>query len=154
MPMQATGRCIAQRKVRCFTLTQEQLNQILCRTLISYAEDSHANPSVLLETDVDLKMQEALSFLNLHVLPLPKDLVICCLKMYPVSCRMIKGKPSPVSSIRFANWGISLNGWCLTRKISESPSQDAECSLSDILMSDVPDKYYLTEKQIQKLLYK
>lgn len=154
MPKRAIRRYIIYRKVRYIILTQEQLNQILCQTLISYAEGSPASHSALPEDGEDLRMQEALSFLNSHVLPLPKDLVICCLKTYPASYRMTRGKPSPLSSKHFANWGMAWNGLCLTRRITESRNPGVECSLSDILIEGVPEKYYLTEKQIQKLLYK
>lgn len=42
----------------------------------------------------------------------------------------------------------------LTAKISEFPSHEIECSLSDILEDNVPEKYYLSRKQAEKLLYK
>ncbi|MFR5293601.1 MAG: DNA cytosine methyltransferase [Clostridium sp.] len=34
------------------------------------------------------------------------------------------------------------------------PSQGSGCILSDILMEDVPEKYYLSQKQMEQLLYK
>ena len=46
------------------------------------------------------------------------------------------------------------NGKCLTARISESPSQGSGCILSDILMEDVPEKYNLSQKQMEQLLYK
>ena len=58
------------------------------------------------------------------------------------------------SSVRYLNWGIMSNGKCLTARISESPSQGSGCILSDILMEDVPEKYYLSQKQMEQLLYK
>lgn len=45
-------------------------------------------------------------------------------------------------------------GRYLTAKISEFPSHEIECSLSDILEDNVPEKYYLSRKQAEKLLYK
>ena len=42
----------------------------------------------------------------------------------------------------------------LTARISESPKQGNGCILSDILISDVPEKYYLSQKQMEQLLYK
>lgn len=45
-------------------------------------------------------------------------------------------------------------GRYLTAKISEFPSHEIECSLSDILENNVPEKYYLSRKQAEKLLYK
>lgn len=45
-------------------------------------------------------------------------------------------------------------GRYLTAKISEFRSHEIECSLSDILEDNVPEKYYLSRKQAEKLLYK
>ena len=42
----------------------------------------------------------------------------------------------------------------LTAKISASPSQETACTLSDILMSDVEEKYFLSPKQQEVLLFK
>jgi site-specific DNA-cytosine methylase len=45
-------------------------------------------------------------------------------------------------------------GRYLTAKISEYPNHENECILSDILEDNVPEKYYLSRKQAEKLLYK
>ena len=45
-------------------------------------------------------------------------------------------------------------GRYLTAKILESHNHEIECSLSDILEDNVPEKYYLSRKQAEKLLYK
>ena len=41
-----------------------------------------------------------------------------------------------------------------TAKISEYRSHEIECTLSDIIEDNVPEKYYLSRKQAEKLLYK
>ena len=46
------------------------------------------------------------------------------------------------------------NGNVLTAKISAFPSQETACTLSDILMSDVEEKYFLSPKQQEQLLFK
>ena len=50
--------------------------------------------------------------------------------------------------------GMVWNGNVLTAKISASPSQETACTLSDILMSDVEEKYFLSPKQQEVLLFK
>ncbi len=45
-------------------------------------------------------------------------------------------------------------GRYLTAKISEFPNHEIGCSLSAILEENVPEKYYLSRKQAEKLLYK
>ena len=49
---------------------------------------------------------------------------------------------------------IMSNGLCLTANILESLNQDGGCSLSDILIPDAPEKYFLSLEQMQKLLYR
>ena len=46
------------------------------------------------------------------------------------------------------------NGNVLTAKISAFPNQETACTLSDILMSDVEEKYFLSPKQQEQLLFK
>ena len=38
--------------------------------------------------------------------------------------------------------------------MSEYRSHEIECTLSDIIEDNVPEKYYLSRKQAEKLLYK
>lgn len=98
--------------------------------------------------------QEALSFLKSPELPPLKDHHFCFLKTFPVSFRMTKAGLLRQSSIRWMNWGTMSHGRCLTARISESPNPERECILSDILETDVPEKYYLSQKQMERLLYK
>ena len=46
------------------------------------------------------------------------------------------------------------NGNVLTAKILAFPSQETACTLSDILMQDVEEKYFLSPKQQEVLLFK
>ena len=50
--------------------------------------------------------------------------------------------------------GMAWNGNVLTAKISAFPSQETACTLSDILMNDVEEKYFLSPKQQEVLLFK
>lgn len=47
--------------------------------------------------------------------------------------------------------GYHLNGACITADISESPSSDGACILSDILIPDVPDKYFLSAAAMRRI---
>ncbi len=58
------------------------------------------------------------------------------------------------SSVRYLSWGTVWNGKCLTARILESPNPENGCILSDILIEDVPEKYYLSQRQMERLLYK
>lgn len=54
---------------------------------------------------------------------------------------------------RWTNWGTMSHGRCLTAQIFMSPNPERECSLSDFLEKNAPEKYCLSRTQIQKLLY-
>ena len=49
---------------------------------------------------------------------------------------------------------IMSSGLCLTANILESRNRDEGSSLSDILIRDAPEKYYLSSAQVEKLLFK
>lgn len=65
-----------------------------------------------------------------------------------------KGKHSLQSCERWMNWGMVLNGKCLTAQISLFPNPEKECTLSDIVISDAPEKYYLSQSATHSLLSK
>ena len=93
-------------------------------------------------------------FFELARLAEARKLRICCLKMYPVCYLMTAGGHLRRSLTRWTDWGMVWNGNVLTAKISASPSQETACTLSDILMSDVEEKYFLSPKQQEVLLFK
>ena len=49
-------------------------------------------------------------------------------------------------------WGIELNGWYLTASTLEFPKTGKECSLSDILETNVDEKYFLSREVEERLL--
>ena len=106
------------------------------------------------EENSGLKMPEELSSLRFPDWLRKDDLRICSLKMFPTFYRMTKDGHLRSSSPRFMSWGIMSNGLCLTAKISESRSQGGGSSLSDILIPDAPEKYFLSSAQEAKLLYR
>ena len=138
-----------------FTLmTQEKLypNSYPISTLLP--ADFPVSPSQSQEQERVLTIQEELFFSRLlELLPL-KNLSISSSKMFPVCLTMTQAKHLKQSSVRWLSWGMMYAGRYLTAKISEFPNQEIECSLSDILEDNVPEKYYLSRKQAEKLLYK
>ena len=70
--------------------------------------------------------------------------------MYPRSARFAKGAFLPRSSVSYLDWGICANGNVLTARLT-FPKLDGACSLSDILIPDVPEKYYLSREKAEKL---
>ena len=151
--IESTDCCLTQ-KGSGIVVMQEQLNQNECQILIYSVQDFLARHSLSPESEKDLLTQEELSFLKLPGFLKLKDHRILSLKMFPVCYRMTKAGRFAPSSVRFLNWGTMSNGKCLTARISESPKQESGCILSDILISDVPEKYYLNQKQMEQLLFK
>lgn len=135
--------------------TPEPSTPVRCRISTLFAEDFPAKVFRSLENGGDLPTtQEGLCFLKLPVLPPLKDLHFCCLKMFPDSYLMTAAGRLRPSSLRWMTWGTMSRGKCLTAKILESPSRERECILSDILESDVPERYFLSQTQMGQLLSK
>ncbi len=56
------------------------------------------------------------------------------------------------SSVRWMNGGTAWGGGCLTLRTSESPSDVAACSLSDILEPHAHPRFYLSPRACQGIL--
>lgn len=134
-------------------MMQETLTQETCQTLICFVQDFPASHFQLLEKGEALQMPEGRSSLKLPDCLRTSGLSIFSLKTYPDCYHMTRGGRFTPSLVHFLNWGIVWNGKCLTARISESRRQERECILSDILMDDVPEKYFLTQEQTRQLLY-
>lgn len=135
-------------------MTQEKLypNSYPISTFL--LEDFPVSPSQSQEREKDLTTQEERCFSRLlELLPL-KNLSISTWKTFPVCLTMTQAKHLKQSSVHWMSWGMMCAGRYLTAKISEYPNQEIGCSLSAILEDNVPEKYYLSRKQAEKLLYK
>ena len=135
-------------------MTQEKLYPNSYPISTFFWADSLVNRSASQEREKDLMIQEERCFSRLlELLPL-KDLSISSSKMFPVCLTMIQAGHLKQSSVHWMGWGMMCAGRYSTAKILEFPSHEIECSLSDILEDNVPEKYYLSRKQAEKLLYK
>ena len=110
--------------------------------------------SALQDPGKDSEIREEPSSLNWPDWLKPGSLRICFLRTWWVSSIMTTAGHLRQSSTRWTDWGMVWNGNVLTAKISASPSQETACTLSDILMSDVEEKYFLSPKQQEVLLFK
>lgn len=61
------------------------------------------------------------------------------------------GVLSRPSSEQWKNWGMAWNGRCLTANIT-SPKIVRECSLSDILEESVDERYFLSQRTVNRLM--
>lgn len=135
--------------------TPEPSTPVRCRISTLFAAASLVNLFQSLENGEDLQMTpEERSFLKLPALPPLKDLHFCYLKMFPDCFHMTAAGRLRSSSVRWMNWGTMSRGKCLTARILESPNPARGCILSDILETDVPEKYFLSQTQMERLLSK
>ena len=149
-----TTDCCSTQKGSGFVMTQEKSKQTECQTLIFCVQDFLARHSLSPESGEDLQMPEELCSSRLPDWLQTSDLRISSLKMFPDCFRMTKAGRFTPSSVRYLSWGTVWNGKCLTARILESPNPENGCILSDILIEDVPEKYYLSQQQMERLLYK
>ena len=103
------------------------------------------------KSGLDLKTQEELCSLKLPDSLQPNGLHFFFWKTSQGCYRMTGARRLKPSTPRLLKWGIILNGVCITADISESPSSDGACILSDILIPDVPDKYFLSAAAMRRI---
>ncbi len=97
---------------------------------------------------------EELSSLRLPGWLRQDSLRICCLKTFRACWSMTKEQRLRKSSPRFMSWGMVLNGMCATARTTGSLNRGEGCILSDILIPDAPERYFLSPEQTERLLYK
>ena len=124
-----------------------------CPMQIAGALDSPVRTSQLRETVSDSQDTVQACFLQLQGLLEtsrkkvdPSIYLLRTLKTYLV---LIEGLTSPGFSLNWMKSGMMQNGKFLTQKTSEFHRTGKECSLLDILEDEVPEKYFLSEKQIE-----
>ena len=77
---------------------------------------------------------------------------ISSLRMSKDSLTTTEEEPSKSSSKSWMAWGMTVNGNCLTAKISESHSTEKGFSLSDILEETPDQKYSLSAEQVEAMM--
>ncbi len=152
-PTEATAPCSIQTASGTAP-THEKPTPQPCRTSTCSAADFRAKVSALLDIAADSAIREEHSSLNCPAWLKRGTLRICCLRTYPACLTMTQGERLRLSSIRWTDWGMVWNGKCLTARIMASRKPGADCTLSDILMDDVPERYFLSPKQQERLLCK
>ena len=61
---------------------------------------------------------------------------------------------SPDCSLKWSSVGMMQNGRCSTPRISECHKTEKGASLSDILEAEVPQKYFLSKEQTEKIVFR
>ena len=139
------------RKENITVTMQEKSTPTKCPTSTCSVPDFLAKASRLRENGLDSKTQEELCSLKLPDSLQPNGLHFFFWKTSRDCYRMTGARRLKPSTPRLLKWGIILNGVCITADISESPSSDGACILSDILIPDVPDKYFLSAAAMRRI---
>ena len=101
-----------------------------------------------------LEASDVLSVLRANDWLKQDSLSICCLTSFPDCRRVGKDGRLRVGEARMATWGMAWNGWCFTQPAQPTQGAGEGCSLAQILIPDAPERYFLPEKQVEKLLYR
>ena len=133
-------------------MTYEQLELPICLNANVNVLDFHARLSALLDSAEDSQIQEELYSLKSCGWLKSDSLKYFSQKMLQDFLTMKGGSHSVLSYPLWQSWGILWNGKCLTAKTLEYHNTGKGCSLSDILEEEVPEKYFLSDKTIQRLL--
>lgn len=107
-----------------------------CKVYRSKWKDGTLHEGDINEVDL-MTPEERSSFLS-PAYSKKSDPVVSYLKTSKESSPTTLVKLSSQSSTRWMNWGTMSNGVCLTLDISESLKTGSECTLQDILESNIP----------------
>lgn len=123
-------------------------------TLTSSSAASLARRLASPESDEASKIQEVRSSLNSHGLLKKNSHVYAYLRTLKACYLTIKGALLLQSSPPLMNWGMTVNGRCLTAKITAYPKTENASTLSDILEEHPDPKYFLSEEATATILKK
>jgi hypothetical protein len=137
------------------TLPMSQANQPEQLTFLQQA--SPVKTSVWPENEQDWKALEAAcsgKFAEFYENSLRPGSLLSGLfsKTSPACFLRVKDATLPSCSTPWMNSGMVWRGVCLTRSFSESPNVAEECSLSDVLESHVPRRFFLSPRAAAGIL--
>ena len=139
-------------------MTLEECMPGTFRKQIAGASDSLARISQLPENSLDLKETVQACFLELCTLSDSSKKKInpltFLLRTLRICLVLMEDGISPGCSLKWSRVGTMQNGKCSTPKISECHKIEKGCSLSDILEVEVPQKYFLSKEQTEKIVFR
>jgi hypothetical protein len=129
----------------------EQLTLLPYQNTNSFVRDFLAKISQSLESEQVSKVLEAHYSMRFAESLGLRNLAIYSLRTSVDFSQPMTEKPFSPSSDVWMTWGMTVNGKCLTARITESPKIESASSLSDILEESVDQKYFLSEKTVKRL---
>lgn len=144
--------CLKVLKTR-FPNAQRAEDILTCRGLTSSVPASHARIGRSRERERDCQAHVARSFTSLQESCTSFDPLGSSSRMFPDFSVVTTDETLRKSSgFSWSSAGMGFNGVCLTASFSESPRDAAVCSLSDVLESHAPQRFFLSQKAAQGIL--
>jgi C-5 cytosine-specific DNA methylase len=144
--------CLKVLKTR-FPNAQRAEDILTCRGLISSVPASHARIGRSRDRERDCAASVARSFTSLRESCTSFDPLGSSSRMFPDFSVVTTDETLRKSSgFSWSSAGMGFNGVCLTASFSESPSAAAVCSLSDVLESHAPQRFFLSAKAASGIL--
>lgn len=138
-------------------MTLEECVPMIFQEQIVGASDFHAKTSQLQENSLDFKGTVQACFSELCTLSDNSKKKInpftFSLRTLRICLVLMEDGISPGCSLKWSRGGMMQNGRCSTPKISECHRTEKGASLSDILEGEVPQKYFLSKEQTEKIVF-
>ena len=139
-------------------MTLEECVPMIFRKQTVGVSDSHAKTSQLQENNLDFKETVQACFSELCTLSDSSKKKInpltFSLRTLRICLVLMEDGISPDCSLKWNKQGMMQNGKYSTPKISECHKTEKGASLSDILEAEVPQKYFLSKEQTEKIVFK
>ena len=131
----------------------EMLDAAILRRLTASAPAFHAKMSASQESERALPVSVQNSFTSLRESCRNFDPLGLCSKMFPdFSVATQEETLRKSSAFSWSSAGMGFLGACSTLSISESPNSAVACSLSEVLESHVPQRFFLSPKAAAGIL--
>lgn len=144
--------CLAVLKTH-FPKAQRATDILTCRGLTSSVPASLARMSQLPESGPDSRAHAQDCFTSLHESCASFDPLGSSSRMFPdFSVQTTEETLQKSCAFSWSSAGMGFRGVCLTASFSESPNAAAVCSLSDVLESHVPQRFFLSPRAAMGIL--
>jgi site-specific DNA-cytosine methylase len=144
--------CLKVLKTR-FPNAQRAEDILTCRGLTSSVPASHVRIGRSRDRERDCADNVARSFTSLRESSTSFDPLGSSSRMFPDFSVVTTDETLRKSSgFSWSSAGMGFNGVCLTASFSESPSAAVVCSLSDVLESHAPQRFFLSAKAASGIL--
>ena len=139
-------------------MTLEECTPEIFQKPTAGASDFHAKISQSQESKPDFKETVQACFSELCTLSDSSkkkiDPLTFSLRTLKICLVLMEDGISPDCSLKWSSGGMMQNGRCSTPKISECHKTGKDVLLSDILEGEVPQKYFLSKEQTEKIVFR